>query len=519
MKRYTLSVLLMSPALTWAQGLLNNGASIVFSGGGQVYIDGSTGHYTSQSGGSITPSATSSVTLLGNWINNAANVGFTADGGGVVLAGASQSIGGSNSTKFNNLTLSGSGTKTLLLNTTVGGQSVYNGVLALGALPLDLNSNRLDVTNSAAGAITSSTGYIISETNVAVNPSLVRWYTRTSTGSHVYPFGVSGTQIPFTFNITSAMGASDYVEVSTRATSNASNTPWAGASNVGAVTHMYSPIIGADGSVQVVIDRWWNITSSSAVTANVTFSYRGSENTLTSPYQTGQLGAQHWNGTAWEPPVGSAAAVTSGVGSVTANGLNTFSPWVLSSLLAPLPVELTSFEATCMSNDVFITWSTASEKNNLLFTIERSTDGIHYTGIATVNGSGNSGSTMHYNYTDAGSNTDEVLYYRISQTDNTGTGKVLKTISISGCGETRDQVHVYNTTDGSVYMQAILNHDDDFTWTVYDMLGRRIISDDVHAVKGANTIKLPVGTLSQAWYMLHLQGSSEQVNQKVYIGQ
>ena len=241
---------------SFSQGVYNNGANIVFSGASQMYIDGvGSGHYLSATAttGSITSSSTSTITLLGNWTNNTTNNGFNpSDGGGVVLAGNAQSIGGTTATAFNNLTLSGNGVKTLAVNsTTVGGQTTFAGVLAVGSSTLDLNSNRLDVTNGATGAITSAAaGYILSETSFSVNPSIVRWYARTTTGAHIYPFGVASSKIPFTFNITVAMAsASGYIDVSTRATPTSNNVPWGGISNVAAVTNMYSFNLAADGSI------------------------------------------------------------------------------------------------------------------------------------------------------------------------------------------------------------------------------------------------------------------------------
>lgn len=76
------------PLFCFSQGLINNGAHIVFVSSAQMYIDDPlNGHYLSQANGSITPSATSTITLEGNWTNNSANRAFMSDGGGVVLAG------------------------------------------------------------------------------------------------------------------------------------------------------------------------------------------------------------------------------------------------------------------------------------------------------------------------------------------------------------------------------------------------------------------------------------------------
>ena len=156
-------IFLFFPFVILSQGVRNNGAFIVFSGAARMYIDGNaSGGYLSQSNGRVTPSASSTISLEGNWTNNSANVAFTADGGGVVLTGATQTINGTNPTAFYNLSLAGNGIKTLAVNsTTVGGQATFTGVLSVGSSTLDLNSNRMDVTNSAIGAITRSSGYII----------------------------------------------------------------------------------------------------------------------------------------------------------------------------------------------------------------------------------------------------------------------------------------------------------------------------------------------------------------------
>lgn len=487
-----------------------------------MYINGTTGHYTSQSGGQITPSSSSTITLLGNWINNSSNVGFTADGGGVVLAGASETIGGSNSTTFYNLTCSGSGTKSLLINTAVGGQSAYTGVLALNSLPLSLNGYRLDVTNSASGAITRTSGYIISETPTAVNPSIIRWYHRTVGGSKVYPFGVAGTYIPFTFNITTPMtNAAAYVDVSTR-TSPSNNQPWAGVSNVGAVTHMYSPNVPyTDGSIPAVIDRWWDITNSHPVTADATFSYRGSENTLNALYATGLIGAQYWNGTAWMPNnavIGSAVAVSAGVGSVTAPGLSTFCPWVLSALLSPLPIEITDFSANCVDRSIVLSWATATEKNNDHFTIEKSDDGMTFRAIATVPGAGNSQSAIQYHYTDreavAAAST---VYYRLKQTDSNGTSKAFKTVSVNACDDKDNVVKINNSEEGELSVVFSLQADDRYTLQLYDLMGRQVKSEQLDVPKAYALKTIDTEGLVEGYYMLVLQGTLVSKTQKVLV--
>src|ERR1035437_4545181 len=174
--------------------------------------------------------------------------------------------------------------------------------------------------SSTSGIIRPGGGHISSEGQY----NFVKWNSGTSTGNYVFPFGVGGNAadyIPFTFNKTTA-GNSD-VSMSTW-TTNQQNIPHPTISNVAAVTNM----IGIPDSVKNAIDRFWDIQSPS-VTGNLTFSYRGSENTTATPTDT--FKTQHWNGTAWDPQAGPGnPGVTTGIGTVGPRvGRTTFSPWVL----------------------------------------------------------------------------------------------------------------------------------------------------------------------------------------------
>lgn len=509
---------LLYHGVVFSQGLINNGARIVFTGNAQMYIDNATGHFTNQSGGLIAPSANSAITLEGNWINNAANIAFSADGGDVVLAGAAQSIGGSNATAFYNLILAGSGVKTLAVNqTTVGGQSTFTGVLSVAASTLDLNSNTLHVTNSAAGAITRSTGYIISETNAATNPSVIRWYHRTVGGAKVYPFGVAGSYIPFTLNITAAMtNASAYVDVSTRATAS-NNTPWASG-----VSHMYSPNVPyPDGTIPVVIDRWWQVNNSHPVTANATFSYRGTENTLNGLYSTGLIGAQYWAG-GWLPnnaAIGSAAAVSgAAIGSVTASGLSTFGPWVLTALLSPLPIELLNFEGHCTGKNIVLNWCTASESNNDYFTVEQSLDGIGFTDMSKVYGNGTTHEKHCYSAVVAPLSAD-VNYFRLRQTDRDGRSEYSKMISVVSCADVENTMVL--TNNGTTNLNLIANTAEDqvVQLKIHNTLGQLIDVRDLQLVKGYNAVPVRLHQVSDAVYYVSVYRQEEPlITKKVVIG-
>lgn len=87
--------------------------------------------------------------------------------------------------------------------------------------------------------------------------------------------------------------------------------------------------------------------------------------------------------------------------------------------LATLPVTLASFTARQQGENVLLQWSTASELNTARFLIERSTNGVEFSPIGSLNAAGTSSALRSYNTTDKapknGSN-----FYRLKQVDADG---------------------------------------------------------------------------------------------------
>jgi hypothetical protein len=380
--------------------------------------------------------------------------------------------------------------------------------LTLGEL--NLNQFVLTALSNSTGAIdrngTTTLGYIKSESNLAVNPSIVQWNMGAANGAYVIPFGVSSTElIPLTFQKTAG---NSNMRFATRATSTTANTPWAGVSSVAAVTNMNR--YGGDSSVTSVIDRWWDITAMAgynSVTANVTFSYRAAENTLpVSPaYHTGPIAAQHWNGATWDPPVCSScnSGVTSGIGTVTVSGANTFSPWILVAQPAPLPVELLSFEAEVVSQGVELRWSTASEINNDHFTVERSKDAAHFDDLLKIPGAGNSNQTLYYSALDKNP-LQGISYYRLRQTDFDGTSTWSDVVSVFIGGDENVIIFPNPAHDLVGIIFSGNSSEGNKTIEVTDALGKTIMSES-KKVSGKDRMEiLNTSNFSKGVYLMRI---------------
>ncbi|MEP7264418.1 MAG: T9SS type A sorting domain-containing protein [Bacteroidota bacterium] len=132
-----------------------------------------------------------------------------------------------------------------------------------------------------------------------------------------------------------------------------------------------------------------------------------------------------WDGAVWRNRGQGGRSGTTTAGSLyTTSTLGTFtspSPFTLSSSSGnnPLPVELVKFGVKPENEKAKLFWTTASEKDNDYFEIERSGDGVHFTAIGQVKGAGNSVSMLNYTWYDL-KPLSGLSYYRLKQVDNNG---------------------------------------------------------------------------------------------------
>ena len=312
--------------------------------------------------------------------------------------------------QYGNLTIDFSGTPDaeyvyLERNTALrGALRVENGELKLNSFTL--------TAESASG---SGNGYVKSEDNTAINQSKLKIGYTPSNQNLVFPFGKSSSEVIYlNLNITNNPG-SGYITISTRSTA-ANNTPLPGNDNVNAITNINPG--GADVSTTHVIDRWWEVNAP-GVNADFVLRYSSAENTTSGSTAIGPFNIQFWNGGNFTKFNSTGNGVTTGVGSISASLTNINGPLVLSSGSASLPIKLVQFDAKAAGAAVEVTWTTAEEKNNDFFSIERSEDGQNFVKIEEIDGAGNSSQILRYKTMDnqplAG-----ISYYRLKQTDFDG---------------------------------------------------------------------------------------------------
>ncbi len=154
----------------------------------------------------------------------------------------------------------------------------------------------------------------------------------------------------------------------------------------------------------------------------------------------------------------------------------------------PVPVELLEFSAECQSDIIEMNWFTASEQNNLYFTIEKSSDGCSFLPAATIIGAGNSNSPLAYHYKMKNQSHEPINYVRLSQTDTDGKTTLLGTRSVE-CDENALRLEIISFSRLSSMQKTLMfitPVDGVHEIGLYDMNGKALWSGKATCKAGLN---------------------------------
>jgi hypothetical protein len=183
-----------------------------------------------------------------------------------------------------------------------------------------------------------------------------------------------------------------------------------------------------------------------------------------------------------------------------------------------LPIQLLNFNAEYVetSGTVQLRWSTGSETNNKLFTVEKSADGNKWQTVAIVPGAGNSSIALNYSAVDetpyAG-----LSYYRLGQTDFDGseTYSQIEPITIIANYE----LNLFpNPTKGDITLSYSTESTNPVNVMITDISGRVVMSYIESAVQlGSNNFKVHTSQLSKGMYYMKLSNAKKTFNLKFVV--
>ncbi|RYY98808.1 MAG: T9SS type A sorting domain-containing protein, partial [Chitinophagaceae bacterium] len=270
-------------------------------------------------------------------------------------------------------------------------------------------------------------------------------------------------------------------------------------------------------NVSSALPRVWHVTPAAGSSTTATDVQLG--------YDEADLG---WNFTSLEiyhygPPNGWALAQgntapggTSNARTVMVNGQTSFSPFAITKVGSPLPVNFLSFSGKHLTGRNLLSWATAQESDNQGFSVERSTDGRSFAAIGFVQSldpSGNSSQVLRYGFSDGAIESRAPYFYRLRQQDRTGHSRYSTVIRIDPAGAVSLQIQGLFPNPAVSDIRVAIQSPADLSgrYSIVNAAGVLVKEGPASLGAGANTLPLQVSDLPAGQYFFRLTaaGSTE----------
>lgn len=298
------------------------------------------------------------------------------------------------------------------------------------------------------------------------------------------------------------------------------------------------------GEERFEMERSWNLNTGGGVavgTYEVRFYYIPAERTAietaannwmaTYPacgytYKYATPNGFYWfknTGTNYVAPIYDATHYTAIAGTTT-NGIN-YSEWagipgfsggsgaVILIPFTGLPVNLSLFKAVCENDNISakIHWTTESEQETDYFIVDKSSDGINFEELGTVNAHGNTTSVYNYELIDENARTAEINYYRLRSIDFNGTINELGSTTIS-CNSSEIGISAFPNPANSV-ISVVFNSEpkqEISSLTIKDINGK-LIKVVSHQKSNGKLVQIDIATFAPGVYTIEINDEEYQI--------
>jgi hypothetical protein len=177
-----------------------------------------------------------------------------------------------------------------------------------------------------------------------------------------------------------------------------------------------------------------------------------------------------------------------------------------------LKVELVNFNGNFAVNHNHLYWSSASESTGLDYIIQRSTDGISFDDIATVQVIRNSKLINNYLYDDYEINLSYIYYYRLKILENDNTFHYSKNlvIRISDTNIPTATLFPNPVSNGNLQLYFANYNSSDYRVTICNNFGQIVYNTDYKLSENEETITIPTASLSNGIYFITITDTNTQ---------
>jgi hypothetical protein len=450
---------------------------------------------TIETGASLTM-GTGTLNVTGNWLKNGTlnsgtgNVNFTGT--------TAQTLGGTGTSTFYNCKVSNTSTG-LTLNSPV---SVTNSLNMTTGNVTTTNTNILTLGVSSPASLSWTAGTVVGP--------MKRWFA-TSTNS-----GDASGLFPVGNNPSSVLNRWALIEYSTAPTTAGYLTVQFIGSNpsLSSVGQNGLPLTEVDQMNDIATDGYWQIDPTGLNGGTYAISLRANSFGNTEVFLSGRILKSPDPHTIWT--LAGTNVATSGSASdftLKRTGISGFSFFAVGFQgFVPLPIELMSFQANCISdNEIKIDWKTSSEYNSDYYLLEKSMDGYEFNELAILNASGNSTEIKTYSFIDRIS-TFQSNYYRLIQFDTDGKSELFN-ITETNCNNSQEEILVYpNPTNGDLFLKMNnLSFNGYGKAMLYSLNGKLLSTTNILIENKQNTFRIANEGYTPGIYFLKVQSNHGEI--------
>lgn len=179
-----------------------------------------------------------------------------------------------------------------------------------------------------------------------------------------------------------------------------------------------------------------------------------------------------------------------------------------------LPVELISFTGKTTGGQINLQWVTTPEEEPVTFTLEKSTDGIHFYSINSMPGQGNKSANNQYQFTDP-QLLSGTVYYRL-RLETTGGKKYSKVLVFNSLSPDLSFGPMANPFNGPLRINLNSASNTTAQAILIDQLGQVVTRSSITLYAGKNIIDLPgADHIANGIYTLRVITKEREISRKI----
>jgi len=255
----------------------------------------------------------------------------------------------------------------------------------------------------------------------------------------------------------------------------------------------------SDQKAKVVNSVWTINRVSGTGVAEVKLGWpTGLEGSEFTNYPDASVGIGRYNGSSWEQVIGSG----DNANNIAMANFSEFSPFSVGQLGFVLPLQFSEVTATVKQQGVDLSWNLLIDEKGNRFGVERSTDGMKFTEVGSVEGN----SSKSYHFLDA-DNVFSKSFYRIKLTRTNGHMLYSNMIMVNKVAGV--EIVVYPNPASETIVVAGLKEQG--ILSIFNASGQRVMQK----VTNANSISIDVSALQGGIYFIELSG--KQATRRTFI--